>query len=123
VTREFLAINPWGETVAFLVDDEDAPNVEGYIWRTTPQGHVYRNGSAYGGRRGARHKTTIRIYLHRQLMGLRRGHRRVVDHLNNNPLDNRRQNMEVVRKATNEKRGTHGLLPTAVVVQIQAVPA
>lgn len=35
------------------------------------------------------------VYLHRYLMGLKAGDKRVVDHLNHDGLDNRRENLEI----------------------------
>lgn len=71
-----------------------------WTWRLTHQGHVYRNFSfREKGKRRCR-----RIYLHRLIMGLGQGDERCVDHLNNNPTDNRRENLEVVSKAENVRR-------------------
>lgn len=47
------------------------------------------------------------IYMARLIMGLERGDKRTVDHINHNTLDNRRQNLRVCTKAQNcMNRGT-----------------
>lgn len=94
------------------VDDCDA-HLGRWTWRLTQQGHVYRNfsyikgggGKSTQGRKGqGGRKACRRIYLHRLIMGLHHGDPLVVDHLNNNPLDNRRENLEVVTKQENTRR-------------------
>lgn len=42
-----------------------------------------------------------RQYLHRMISGANKG--QIVDHINNNPLDNRRENLRIVTKAQNAR--------------------
>jgi hypothetical protein len=87
--------------VSVLVDEADAW-VAKWVWRVTHDGHVYRNVSWWDARLGM--KRCRREYLHRFLMGLKPHHRRCVDHLNNNGLDNRRSNLQVVTRKVNTLR-------------------
>lgn len=70
-----------------IVDDEDLSSLEMVQWRIHTLGYPCRsvmdNGRYYI------------VYLHRHLMGLAKGDRRMVDHINGNPLDNRRENLRV----------------------------
>jgi hypothetical protein len=100
-TTTLYAIAPGGMTAAVTID-ACHDYLRKWTWRTTLQGHVYRNTSyREHGRIRCR-----RLYVHRIIMGLAPGDPRVVDHLNNNPLDNRRENLEVVTKAENVRRGS-----------------
>jgi len=89
------------QTVVVLVDDQDA-RLAAWTWRVTNDGHVYRNFSWWD--RRLKVKRCRRIYLHRLIMGLKPHHRRCVDHLNNNGLDNRRCNLQVVTRRINTLR-------------------
>lgn len=44
---------------------------------------------------------SVSIRMHRQLMGLERGDKRVVDHINHKTLDNRRSNLRICTQAQN----------------------
>ena len=65
-----------------LVDDADFPLVSRWKWKAHGRGYVYR------------HTRQGKLYLHRLLMGAEKGQE--VDHINRNPLDNRRENMRIV---------------------------
>lgn len=47
-------------------------------------------------------------YLHREVLGLERGDKRVADHINHDTLDNRRANLRAVTRGENQqnRRGT-----------------
>lgn len=79
-----------GRGVALIVD-EDAPLVAGRRWCL----HRVR-GTDYA-------RSTDKLYLHRLLLGLERGDRRTVDHINGNGLDNRRSNLRVCTHAENQQ--------------------
>ena len=84
-----------------LVDDEDLPLLAGRSWCAN-LGSAKRTHYAMGypAEKGSKRQ----IPMHRLLMGLRHGDRRVVDHLNGNGLDNRRCNLEVVTQSENIQR-------------------
>lgn len=69
-----------------LVDDEDYEKLLGYDWYVGYEGYVYARGSF---RR-----------LHRFIVG-RAPHPLVTDHINQNKLDNRKQNLRFVTRAVN----------------------
>lgn len=75
-----------GKTVR--LDEEDLPLISQYTWSIGTHGYVQRwihpNGK------------TICVLLHRELLGLRKGDRRIGDHINGNKLDNRRSNLRIV---------------------------
>jgi hypothetical protein len=69
-----------------LVDDNDALLVSGRKW-TTFGARAHRYYARTGGPDG--------VAMHRLIMGLARGDRREVDHINGNTLDNRRHNLRI----------------------------
>lgn len=74
-----------------LVDDEDKKRLAQY--------HYYLNGHGYAERsiKGTRHQTA---YLHHDILGVPpKG--MVVDHINRNPLDNRRCNLRFASRTQN----------------------
>jgi hypothetical protein len=74
-----------------ILDDEDAP-----FTRLDWQAHEV-NGSFYASRRmGSR-----RIYLHREILGVRDG--REVDHADRNTLNDRRCNLRIATHAQNQQ--------------------
>lgn len=73
--------------VETVVDPEDYLFLSGFRWRSLPAGYVV---TRIGGKL---------IYLHRLLMNPRR--KQVVDHINNNPLDNRKSNLRVCSQGQN----------------------
>jgi hypothetical protein len=105
---EILLRNARREVVAkAIVDEDDLPGVSGFRWHRTVAGYVAR-GTWDGRRRGI-------VLMHRQIMDPRRG--LVVDHINGDPLDNRRANLRVCTQGQNSlnrsgptvrrKTGTH----------------
>ena len=75
-----------------IVDDEDFDGLTvGRSWHA-----AYRPSGWYACQRVDRGGKQLRIYMHREIMGLNGGDRRVlVDHINRNPLDNRRENLRL----------------------------
>lgn len=74
-----------------LVDDVDYPLLNKYTWYYQRNS----NGNEYVG-------TMInnkKVYIHRLIMDARRG--KVVDHINNNGLDNRRSNLRLCNQSSN----------------------
>lgn len=76
-----------------LVDDEDYEHLSQYKWRLGGNGYVNRDIWRNG-------KSNV-ISMHRQIMGLRQGDGKLVDHINRNPLDNRRKNLRIANKSLN----------------------
>lgn len=75
-----------------IVDDEDFERLNQYKWRTQRIGYLF-----YGARWGR--KTTI--MLHREVLNLKHGDGRMVDHINNDGLDCRKQNLRYCTHAEN----------------------
>lgn len=73
-----------------------------YSWFMNTDGYVFRNRTLW--HRGWKKRTkTYRQYLHREIMGLRRRHKRVVHHDDGNPLNCRANNMTVMTAARNAR--------------------
>ncbi len=75
----------------FLYDEKDKYWAEKYKWHITKSGHVQSR--------------TCRIhtgynYFHRLVMNAKPNE--IIDHINENPLDNRRENLRIVDKSVNE---------------------
>jgi len=63
----------------FIIDVEDIPVVSKYQWHLKPPNYIVTNSSSSS------------LLLHRLILGT--GRKNVVDHINGNPLDNRRCNL------------------------------
>lgn len=89
----------------FKIDAADAVWVNQWTWRLVAGCYAGRSRWARG------HGHSEIVYLHRVLMGIGRGDRREVDHINRDRLDNRRSNLRVVSRRENaqnltQRRGT-----------------
>lgn len=93
------AVAPHNHEVEVEVSRCDAKGLARWKWRVTEDGYVYRNTSIRLPERDL--PMCIRVYLHRQLLGIERGDERQVNHINRNSLDNRRENLEVVTRLEN----------------------
>lgn len=81
-----------------IVDDEDYDRVIAYRWHYSRlYGSAFRFDISYGGCVG----------LHRWLLGLRKGDPRVVHHLNELCLDNRKANLHICANASEHGRTPH----------------
>jgi hypothetical protein len=85
------------------VDDHDFPELSKHKWQ----------GNTIGGDRDYRHVRARRhlpgdgsIYMHNQILGKKKGF--VVDHINRNGLDNRRQNLRFISQKENMQNRTKG---------------
>jgi hypothetical protein len=77
-----------------LVDSADLPFLTRWRWEYLPNGR-----SGYAIRRFYSAGKTVTIYLHRQLLTARTGE--IVDHVNGDGLDNRRENLRLATVAQN----------------------
>ena len=84
-----------------LVDASDYEELNKYKWsakKCDKNYYVYRE--KYLGIEKGKQKS-LPIYMHRYLMGLKKGDKRQVDHINHNTLDNRRCNIRIVTLSQN----------------------
>ncbi|MDG9858223.1 AP2 domain-containing protein [Pseudomonas nitroreducens] len=79
-----------------IVDDDDFDSLEKFNWRIIGKGYAARNVAPENPSEGR-----IVAYMHREILGLQKGDSRVVDHVNGNPLDNRRCNLRVCTTSQN----------------------
>ena len=86
-----------GVVVAEALVDDDFSSLATLRWHLHAKGYVYRQVRLPG---DWRHKKTI--YLHRLVMGEPPGQH--VDHLDTNPLNCQRSNLEVVPGSVNSQR-------------------
>lgn len=79
---------PLTQNKVAIVSDRDFEFISKFTWHNV-------NGRA---------RTTINkklILMHRLIMGLKHGDERQVDHINGNPLDNRRHNLRICTRSQN----------------------
>lgn len=105
---------PLGQGFHALVSPEDFERVDAYTWhlkrKTDKPAELYAQTRVRltPGRDGSK----LTVLMHRFILGAERGQQ--VDHINGNPLDNRRENLRIasnsqnqqnVRHSANQKRG------------------
>ncbi len=76
---------------SFIIDEEDLDRVRQYSWELLVTGYI-----------GHRHKKNYkmtRFLLHRFILNAAKGQR--VDHINGNPLDNRKSNLRFCNQSQN----------------------
>ncbi|USE78946.1 HNH endonuclease [Cupriavidus gilardii] len=77
------------------VSDEDYDDLSRFRWFIDRDGYALRNARLAP-------KQWYMERMHRRIVGLQRGDKRQVDHINGNPLDNRRSNLRVCTHAENQ---------------------
>jgi hypothetical protein len=86
-----------------IVDTEDFEELSHLKWAAhwDPTGRrYYATHCLYLGWKDG-HAISKNLIMHRLIMGLARGDRRQVDHINHNALDNRKQNLRIVTQGQN----------------------
>jgi len=78
-----------------LVDDEDFEFINQYKW------HYSKSSKNYGRAKASQGKRNTLITMHKLLMNPPKGME--VDHINGDPLDNRRANLRIVTHGQNQK--------------------
>jgi len=80
-------------SVVVLVDDEDYERLNTHNWfvKECPSS-FYANRSYHGGL----------LLMHREILGLRMFDGKIVDHINHNGLDNRRENLRICSYSQNQ---------------------
>lgn len=90
-----------------LIDADDYERLVIYNWFVqdprSSTGSVYAVRNNWNGQAGINH----RVRMHREIMGLEKGDKRDVDHINGNTLDNRKANLRVVTHQQN-RQNTRG---------------
>jgi hypothetical protein len=81
-----------------LVDDEDFERFGHLRWHKSHYGYVVHDAMQDGKR--------VVLYLHREIMGLKHCDGREIDHVDDNPLENRRSNLRIATKAQNKQNLT-----------------
>ena len=82
-----------------LVDDEDFDSLNKFKWCACYGS--YKGSKVYAIRVGPDGK---KIRMHREVMGLKNHHKRVVDHIDADTLDNRKCNLQIVTQKQNMAR-------------------
>lgn len=77
-----------------LVDDDDYERVINFKYKWNINNTNYTKSATYNPKQYI-------VFLHRFIMGLEKGDKRVVDHINHNKLDNRKSNLRVCTQAEN----------------------
>lgn len=85
-----------------LVDDEDYERIAAYKWNLSSDGYARRSRTLWC--RKARARLGVEtVWMHREVMGLKAGDPREVDHQDWDRLNNRKGNLQVVSRAENMK--------------------
>jgi len=93
-----------GREVVASVSDDDS-HLAQFKWNLGNSGYVRRSTRAKSLVRNGNNARTV--FLHREVMGVLKDDSVVVDHLNCDKLDCRRENLEIVSSAENCRRALH----------------
>lgn len=80
------------------VDEDDYEVLSKYCWTVSPQGYVAR--TKFLGKKGKK-QYSEKVLMHRFILGLKKGNKTYVDHINRDKLDNRRSNLRICDQAKN----------------------
>lgn len=81
----------------FLYDKEDQSIVDSYNWAIGRNGYVVSSKYVKGS--GRKNQKNISLYFHRLITNAPKG--KVIDHINRNKLDNRKENLRVCTQREN----------------------
>lgn len=87
-----------GQNRYAVVDDDMYAALSAWKWKAKPNGS---RSNIYAVRNIFRNGKNITLRMHRVVMGLRDDIASDVDHINHNPLDNRRENLRAVSRSVN----------------------
>jgi hypothetical protein len=103
-SQDFLEIEllgNHGENKSFLISKVDYPSIMDYKWYLNNNGYPYTfgKGSVNFGKRGR----TLHKFLYRKQL-IEKGY--VIDHINRNKLDNRKENLRIITQKENSYNRT-----------------
>lgn len=82
-----------------IVDDDMFKFLNQWTWHCNPYGYAVRTQYEIGS--GSKNKRTKAIFMHRLIMNTPND--KVIDHINHNPLDNRRSNLRICSRTENQR--------------------
>lgn len=84
-----------------IVDDEDYDRLIKYSWAWVPP-RASQSGEGYAVRKGSKRRGEPRtVQMHREIMGLMKDEKIMIDHQNINSLDNRKENLRLANVQEN----------------------
>jgi hypothetical protein len=86
-----------------IVDDEDFNDLSKYNWYVLKQGDKYYRAVRHSNKNETYYKNRKTILMHRQILGFNLNDKRKIDHINHNPLDNRKQNLRICTSIENSQ--------------------
>lgn len=102
-----------------LVDDEDYEFLNKWKWYCS----VASSGAFYAARKTRYSDGDSKIlYMHRLILGLQRNGRQETDHINRDPLDNRRLNLRICTSSQNKMNRTKSILNKSGYKGVCSVP-
>jgi hypothetical protein len=90
-----------------LVDDEDYEELSKYKWYLSKGKHtfyVHMDDNTY--EKGVRIKR-VTVLMHRSLMGVPKGDKRIVDHIDGNGMNNQKSNLRICTVTENNRNQVH----------------
>src|SRR5712692_8262506 len=92
------------DVVTVFIDSDLWSELSRFSWQVSKHGYVFRR--VYAGKRANGTSRQRDLYLHRHILGLTKGDGKTGDHINRDPLDNRRENLRVVTQAGNAQNNS-----------------
>ena len=85
------------DLVTVFIDADLHRELSRFSWQVSKDGYIFRR--VYAGKRPNGTSRQRDLYLHRHILGLTKGDGKIGNHINRDPLDNRRENLRVVTRA------------------------